>query len=360
MGFAIVCTEPYPHQVLSSVDTSSTVLRLGNECPNFDADTTQGPMNFHEWKKDKWAILFSHPTDFAPVCTTELASVATKFHELQAMDCLVAALSVDTTENHLKWADDVIAHHAEFHSDEDPITIDYPIIADTDRYISATYGMLDSNADPFANTTKMELAIRAVYFISPENRLMLRLEYPAFVGRNMNEILRCIRALQLSYDKAVATPADWPYNHPHKMSTDKATNHAADAYQGSVFLLPSVTKETADEYYPGVHTCDVPSQKPYLRLVKAKDVGLCPAVVHEKEEASSESTETTASAEHAARGSDSSYLAGNETKKKRSFTSKQPAVISIGKREEKKGGKSKNKLSSWIRKSAKKLLMKDQ
>jgi alkyl hydroperoxide reductase subunit AhpC len=153
-------------------------LRLGNICPDFKADTTQGPMEFHKWKEGKWAILFSHPADFTPVCTTEIGRLALKYDTLAAMDCLVATLSVDPVKSHTEWLTDVVAHC------ENKIEIKFPIIGDQDRNISTLYGMIDPGT---SDEQSLPLTIRAVFIINPENKLMLSLNYPACVGRNMDE-----------------------------------------------------------------------------------------------------------------------------------------------------------------------------
>ncbi|EEC46031.1 predicted protein, partial [Phaeodactylum tricornutum CCAP 1055/1] len=176
-------------------------LRLGNIVPDFSCETTQGNWkSFHQWKQGKWAILFSHPADFTPVCTTEIASLAKKYGELCNMDCLVATLSVDPVASHKEWLHDVVAHS------ESGIAVKFPIIADESRDISTAYGMID----PWTSDRQdLPLTIRCVFIINPENKLMLSLNYPACVGRNMSEIVRCVKALQLSYQKSIATPANW-------------------------------------------------------------------------------------------------------------------------------------------------------
>jgi len=228
-------------------------LRLGNVVPDFSAETTQGPMkSFHEWKKDAWAILFSHPADFTPVCTTEIGRLALKYDKLTEMGVKVATLSVDPVKSHEDWLRDVVAHC------ENKIEVKFPIIGDQNREISKLYGMIDpGNSD----AQSLPLTIRAVYIINPENKLMLMLNYPACVGRNMDEILRCMQALQLSYKKSIATPANWPYN------------HQSIGMQGAAFLLPTVSKEDAETYFPKHKTCEVPSGKEYLRLVNMEDLG---------------------------------------------------------------------------------------
>merc|ERR1719198_1921838 len=231
-------------------------LRLGNIVPEFKAETTQGPMpSFHEWKKGKWAILFSHPADFTPVCTTEIGRLALKYDELVGMDVKLATLSVDPVKSHEEWLTDVVAHC------ENKIEIKFPIIGDMDRSISTAYGMIDPGTSADQG---LPLTIRAVFIVNPENKLMLTLNYPACVGRNMDEIVRCTKALQLSYEKSIATPANWPYNHEDIPIGDARSTD----FKGSVFLLPTVSKEEADAHFPGYHTCAVPSDKPYLRLVK--------------------------------------------------------------------------------------------
>mmetsp|Transcript_120468 Transcript_120468/g.219042 ORF Transcript_120468/g.219042 Transcript_120468/m.219042 type:complete len:283 (+) Transcript_120468:93-941(+) len=237
----------YPEQ------STDKALRLGNVVPDFSAETTQGPMkSFHEWKKDSWAILFSHPADFTPVCTTEIGRLALKYDQLTELGCKIATLSVDPVKSHEDWLRDVVAHC------ENKIEIKFPIIGDQDRKVSTMYGMIDPGT---SDKQSLPLTIRAVFIINPDNKLMLMMNYPACVGRNMDEILRCVQALQLSYKKSVATPANWPYNH-------QSIN-----MKGSVFLLPTVSPEDAGKYFPDHKTCDVPSGKPYLRLVNAKDLG---------------------------------------------------------------------------------------
>ena len=142
-------------------------LRLGNIVPDFKAETTHGPIeSFHEWKKDKWAILFSHPADFTPVCTTEIGRLALKYDELVAMDVKLATLSVDPVKSHEEWLTDVVAHC------ENKIEIKFPIIGDMDRSISTAYGMIDPAT---SGEQELPLTIRAVFIINPENKLMLSL-----------------------------------------------------------------------------------------------------------------------------------------------------------------------------------------
>jgi 1-Cys peroxiredoxin 6 len=235
-------------------------IRLGNIAPDFSAETTHGPMeSFHKWKEGKWAILFSHPADFTPVCTTEIGRLALKYDKLVELDCKVATLSVDPVKSHEDWLKDVVAHC------ENKIEVKFPIIGDSSRKISTLYGMIDPGT---SDEQSLPLTIRAVFIINPENKLMLSLNYPACVGRNMDEIVRCVEALKLSYGKSIATPANWPNNHADMEIDGKRS----DEYKGSVFLLPTVSPEDAESNYPGFYTCPVPSDIPYLRLVKQSDV----------------------------------------------------------------------------------------
>jgi len=153
---------------------------------------------------------------------------------------------------------------------ENDIEIKFPIIGDADRSISTAYGMIDPGT---SGDQDLPLTIRAVFIVNPENKLMLSLNYPACVGRNMDEIVRCVAALKLSYEKSIATPANWPNNHADIPTGDGRTT----AFKGSVFLLPTVSEEEANQHYPGYHTCDVPSKVPYLRLVTEEMVKKAPA-----------------------------------------------------------------------------------
>ena len=193
------------------------------------------------------------------MCTTEIGRLALKYDELEKMECLVATLSVDPVKSHSEWLTDVVAHC------ENNIEIKFPIIGDADRSISTAYGMIDPGT---SEGQTLPPTIRAVFIINPENKLMLSLNYPACVGRNMDEIVRCVKALQLSYCKSIATPANWPNNHADIPTEDGRTTE----YKGSVFLLPTVSDEEAKTAYGQYFTCKVPSDKPYLRLVKADQV----------------------------------------------------------------------------------------
>lgn len=169
-------------------------IRLGDLAPDFTADTTHGPLRFHAWKAGQWAVLFSHPKDFTPVCTTELGRAAALAGEFARRACLLIGLSVDPVDSHRRWNDDIAAvtgHRVEF-----------PMIADVDRQVSARYGMIHPNASDTAT-------VRSVFVIGPDDRVKLTLTYPASTGRNFDELLRVLDSLQLTATHAVATPADW-------------------------------------------------------------------------------------------------------------------------------------------------------
>ncbi len=169
-------------------------LRLGDVAPNFAADTTEGTINFHDWKKGSWAVLLSHPADFTPVCTTELGAAAGLQEEFQKRNTKVIGLSVDPVDSHHKWLPDV--------KDVTGNEVAFPVIADPDRKVSAMYDMIHPNA----NAT---FTVRSVFVIGTDNRVKLTFTYPASVGRNFEELLRVLDALQLTEQHPVATPANW-------------------------------------------------------------------------------------------------------------------------------------------------------
>ena len=169
-------------------------LRLGDTAPDFTAETTQGTINFHEWLGDSWGVLFSHPKDFTPVCTTELGRVAHLAPEFDRRGVRVIGLSVDPVGSHGAWADDI----AETQGAE----VEFPLIADPDRVVSDLYDMIHPNADD-------TLTVRSVFVIGPDKKVKLTLTYPASTGRNFDEVLRVIDSLQLTAKYKVATPADW-------------------------------------------------------------------------------------------------------------------------------------------------------
>ncbi len=179
-------------------------IRLGDLAPDFVAPTTQGTIAFHEWKKGKWAILFSHPRDFTPVCTTELGRVAALLPEFEKRDCKVIGLSVDPVASHLEWEKDIL--------DVTGNDVTFPMIADPNHVVSNLYDMIHPNA----NDTQ---TVRSVFVIGPDDKVKLTLTYPASTGRSFDEILRVLDALQLSAKYSVSTPADWHFGDDVIIST---------------------------------------------------------------------------------------------------------------------------------------------
>ncbi|MFG1299197.1 peroxiredoxin [Xanthobacter sp. V3C-3] len=207
-----------------------TTLRLGDVVPDFEAVTTEGPIKFHEWLGDSWGILFSHPKNFTPVCTTELGQVAHLKGEFDKRGVKVIGLSVDTIENHPAWVGDI--------KDATGATLNFPLIADADRKVSDLYDLIHPNA----NDT---LTVRSVFVIGPDKKLKLSLTYPASTGRNFAEILRVVDSLQLTAQHSVATPVDW------KQGDD-------------VIIVPSLSDDAAKAKFPDGWT----TVKPYLRVVR--------------------------------------------------------------------------------------------
>jgi alkyl hydroperoxide reductase subunit AhpC len=204
-------------------------IRLGDTVPDFTAETTQGTISFHEWKDGAWAVLFSHPRDFTPVCTTELGTVAKLKPEFDRRDVKVIGLSVDPVDSHLEWEKDIAETQGE--------PVNFPMIADPDHTVADLYDMIH----PAANDT---LTVRSVFVVGPDNKLKLQLTYPASTGRNFDEILRVIDSLQLTAKHSVATPANWTEG-------------------GDVIIGAAVTDEQAKEKFPEGWRAD----KPYLRWV---------------------------------------------------------------------------------------------
>jgi len=206
-------------------------IRLNDDAPNFTAETTEGPIDFHDWKGDSWAVLFSHPKDYTPVCTTELGRVAALKPEFDKRGVKVIGLSVDEVGSHEGWKEDI--------KDVTGATVNFPIIADQDHSIAETYDMLPATA---GTALADVLTVRSVYVIGPDNKVKLTLTYPASTGRNFDELLRVIDSLQLSARYPVATPADW------KQGDD-------------VIISAAVSDDDAKEKFPkGFET-----KKPYLR-----------------------------------------------------------------------------------------------
>ncbi|MBK6772930.1 MAG: peroxiredoxin [Ignavibacteria bacterium] len=169
-------------------------LRLGDTAPNFSAMTTEGQIMFHEWLGDKWGILFSHPADFTPVCTTELGMVSKLKDEFDKRDTRVIGLSVDPVESHHEWINDI--------NETQNTTVNFPMIADENKYVSSLYDMIHPNADD-------KLTVRSVFIVGPDKKIKLTLTYPASTGRDFNEILRALDSLQLTTSFGVATPVNW-------------------------------------------------------------------------------------------------------------------------------------------------------
>jgi len=202
-------------------------IRLGDIAPDFTAETTEGTVKFHEWLGDGWGILFSHPKDFTPVCTTELGTVAKLKDEFAKRDTKVIAVSVDDLDSHNGWIGDI--------NETQNTTMNYPIIADPNRTVADLYDMIHPNAD---NT----LTVRSVFVIGPDKKVKLTLTYPAATGRNFDEILRVLDSLQLTANHSVATPANW------KDGDD-------------CIVVPSIPTEDIPAKFPKGHTVI----KPYLR-----------------------------------------------------------------------------------------------
>jgi len=203
-------------------------IRLGDTAPDFTATTTQGEIRFHDWKKDKWAVLFSHPKDFTPVCTTELGYVAKIKPEFEKRDTKVIGLSVDPLDAHEKWSHDI--------EETQGVAPNFPMIADADKTVAGLYDMIHPNSDEDTGT------VRTVFVVGPDNKIKLTLTYPASTGRNFDELLRVIDSLQLTANHKVATPANW------KDGED-------------VIVIPAVSDEEAAERFPK----GVTKIKPYLR-----------------------------------------------------------------------------------------------
>jgi len=178
-------------------------LRLGDTAPDFAAQTTEGTIRFHEWIGDSWAVLFSHPKDFTPICTTELGSVAKLSPEFQRRNVKLIGLSVDSVEDHYPWLDDI--------EETQGVRPDYPIIADTDLKVSKLYGMLEADAegDAASRCAMDNRTVRSVFVVDPDKRIRLITMYPMQTGRNFAEMLRAVDSIQLTTRHPVATPANW-------------------------------------------------------------------------------------------------------------------------------------------------------
>jgi len=208
--------------------TAMATIRLGDTAPDFTAQSSEGSIRFHEWLGDKWGVLFSHPADFTPVCTTELGTVAKYKSEFDKRNVKVVALSVDPLDSHASWIKDI--------NETQHTTVNFPIIADEDRHVSELYDMIHPNANEKAT-------VRSVFVIGPDKKVKLMITYPASTGRNFDELLRVVDSLQLTAYHKVATPANW------KNGDD-------------CVIVPAVTNEQAAEQFPKGFT----EVKPYLRM----------------------------------------------------------------------------------------------
>ena len=214
-------------------------LQIGDTAPDFDADTTEGRISFHDWLGDSWGVLFSHPKDFTPVCTTELGYLAKIKPDFDSRNVKVIGLSVDPVENHEKWSKDI--------EETQGTAPNYPMIGDVDFNVSKLYGMLpaSTSGDPLVRTPADNQTVRNVFVIGPDKKVKLVLVYPMTTGRNFDEVLRVIDSLQLTAKHKVATPAQWQ--------------------QGDdVIIAGSVSDDEAKKTYPDGWE----SPKPYIRIVK--------------------------------------------------------------------------------------------
>jgi alkyl hydroperoxide reductase subunit AhpC len=214
-------------------------LRINDEAPDFTADTTQGTINFHQWIGNGWAILFSHPKDFTPVCTTELGYMAKLEPEFTKRNCKIIGLSVDPVDNHSKWVRDI--------EETQGYAVNYPMIGDSDLAVAKLYNMLPADEAGWSEgrTAATNATVRSVFIIGPDKKIKLMLTYPMTTGRNFDEILRVLDSMQLTAKHKVATPVNW------KNGED-------------VIIVPSVSDEEAK----GMFAEGWKTLKPYLRLVK--------------------------------------------------------------------------------------------
>ena len=213
-------------------------LRIGDQAPDFTAETTEGTINFHEWIGDGWAVLFSHPKDFTPVCTTELGYMAGLKPEFDKRKCKILGLSVDSVGDHTEWSKDI--EETQGHAPN------YPLISDTDLAIAKLYDMLNPSASGKAKerTAKDNATVRSVFLVGPDKTIKAMISYPMSTGRNFDEVLRLLDSVQLTAKHKVATPVNW------KQGED-------------VIIIPAVTDDEAKEKFPGGWE----SPKPYIRIV---------------------------------------------------------------------------------------------
>ena len=213
-------------------------IRINDEAPNFTAETTQGEINFHEWIGNGWAILFSHPKDFTPVCTTELGYMAKLQPEFEKRNCKIIGLSVDPVRNHSRWAQDI--------EETQGYAVNFPMIGDPELNVAMLYDMLPEGAGTTSEgrTAADNATVRSVFLIGPDKKIKAMLTYPMTSGRNFDEVLRLLDSLQLSAKHTVATPVNWQPGQ-------------------DVIIPPAVSDEQAKQKFPGGWT----TVKPYLRMV---------------------------------------------------------------------------------------------
>jgi len=213
-------------------------LRIGDEAPNFTAQTTQGPITFHDWIGNGWAILFSHPKDFTPVCTTELGYMAGLKPKFDERNCKVIGLSIDSVDDHQRWSKDI--EETQGHR------VTYPMIGDSDLAVAKAYDMIHPNAsgDAKGRTAQDNATIRSVFIVGPDKKVKAVLTYPMSTGRNFDEVLRLLDSIQLTAKHKVATPVNW--------------KHGQD-----VIIVPAVSDEEAKQKFPGGWK----AAKPYIRVV---------------------------------------------------------------------------------------------
>jgi alkyl hydroperoxide reductase subunit AhpC len=217
-------------------------IHIGDEAPDFTANTTQGTLSFHEWLGDSWGVLFSHPKDFTPVCTTELGYMASIQPEFDKRNVKIIGLSVDPIDRHEQWADDI--------EETQGARPTYPIIGDTDYNVAKLYDMLpaSTSGDPLQRTPADNATVRNVFVVGPDKKVKLILVYPMSTGRNFDEVLRVIDSLQLTADYSVSTPVNWQEG-------------------DDVIIAPAISDEDAKEKFPKGFT----TVKPYLRLTPQPD-----------------------------------------------------------------------------------------
>ena len=213
-------------------------LRINDTAPDFTAETTDGPISFHDWIGEGWAIMFSHPKDFTPVCTTELGAAAGMADEFAKRGCKLIGISVDTVEDHQKWKSDISAVTGN--------AVSYPMIADTDLKVAKLYDMLPAEEEGVSagRTAADNQTVRTVFFIGPDKKIKMYMAYPMTTGRNFNELLRILESMQLTLAHNVATPADWTPGE-------------------DVIITPAVSNEEAKEKFG-----EFDAKLPYLRVTK--------------------------------------------------------------------------------------------